>query len=223
MTNWVTKLKAKWVHWKQWRWPYIKRDWIAVTRFVVTYPHRLWVTRWATAKVGIRLDWYAERQLRDAAQKRVKILEEALALQGPADVKWKEECARLHAQVKVLKADITTKRDALERKNRELDALHYVWCNGGCESGTHRYAKDHPNEETVRSAVRNVNRLVTWFNNHEFKHLDELDEDGVRNRLIYIYGTQAYKEACVIAKEKGPAEAWQHIDMALTQPKHRGT
>ena len=25
------------------------------------------------------------------------------------------------------------------RRNVELDALHYVWCDGGCEGGTHRY------------------------------------------------------------------------------------
>jgi hypothetical protein len=32
-------------------------------------------------------------------------------------------------------------------RNKELDALHYVWCDGGCSSGTHRYDNENLTEE----------------------------------------------------------------------------
>lgn len=48
--------------------------------------------------------------------------------------------------------------DVLARKNRELDALHYVWCSGACEGGTHRYGGELT-EEIVVEAERNTRRL----------------------------------------------------------------
>ena len=66
------------------------------------------------------------------------------------------------------------------RNNRErnlaLDALHYVWCSGGCEGGIHRFG-EHPalTEEIVRAAVANTRRLVLWFNNAGDKQLDNVE------------------------------------------------
>jgi hypothetical protein len=56
------------------------------------------------------------------------------------------------------------------RRNLELDALHYVWCNGGCSSGVHRWNKEAVSEELVQEAVRNTSRLVSWYRNRQFRH-----------------------------------------------------
>lgn len=170
------------------------------------------------------LDWYQELRLRERAEKRIKHLETALKVQTPADVQWREECEKLRAQMKTLRADVNVKREALERKNRDLDSLHYVWCNGGCEGGVHRYDGKGPEsvtEEIVLQAVHNVNRLITWYNSYEFKHLDDIDADGVHNRYIYIYGTRALKDAQEAAEKDGPAAAWKIVDDAIKEKKLR--
>jgi len=67
---------------------------------------------------------------------------------------------------------ITHIQGTLEEKNKMLDALHYVWCDGGCVGGVHRY-KEMSNipltEETVRKAESNTYRLRMWFVNNKFR------------------------------------------------------
>jgi len=55
---------------------------------------------------------------------------------------------------------------------RANDALHYVWCNGGCDKGVHRYDDLGPDvitEELVQEAERNVARLRTYWTNRQFR------------------------------------------------------
>lgn len=61
-------------------------------------------------------------------------------------------------------AEINHMRQVLERKNRELDALHLVWCDGGCSSGVHRWSSGLVTEELVAVAERNAKRLRRWYN-----------------------------------------------------------
>lgn len=68
-----------------------------------------------------------------------------------------------------LKSEIREMQLVLERKNRELDALHYVWCNGGCDGGTHRWTENTVTEEVVLEAERNTKRLREWFDNNQYK------------------------------------------------------
>jgi iron only hydrogenase large subunit-like protein len=72
------------------------------------------------------------------------------------------------------KRQITNMRKCLEEKNKMLDALHYVWCDGGCIGGIHRYnaMKDvELTEEIVKKAESNTYRLRTWFINYKFRKL----------------------------------------------------
>ena len=55
------------------------------------------------------------------------------------------------------------------KRNLELDALHYVWCDGGCESGVHRWEGGPLTAEVVELAVQNTERLVRWRNNYATK------------------------------------------------------
>jgi cob(I)alamin adenosyltransferase len=70
-----------------------------------------------------------------------------------------------------LRTELTMMQQAAETRNRELDALHYVWCSGGCAKGTHRYcdSPDEITEETVQIIERQATRLRSWFENHREK------------------------------------------------------
>jgi hypothetical protein len=73
------------------------------------------------------------------------------------------------SKIKSLRREIRNMQLVLERKNKELDALHFVWCNGGCKGGTHRYTEQNLTEEIVQLAEQNTNRLREWFNNMEYR------------------------------------------------------
>ncbi len=75
----------------------------------------------------------------------------------------------LQAKIQRQAADITQMRDALHEKNVELDAMHYIWCDGGCETGAHRWTENTITEEVVQRAERSVRRLRAWFENHEWR------------------------------------------------------
>lgn len=66
-------------------------------------------------------------------------------------------------------------------RNRELDALHYVWCDGGCPSGAHRWDEAGPEGLTqaiVDEAVRNTERLKRWWANRQCRLLSNAREFG---------------------------------------------
>lgn len=77
---------------------------------------------------------------------------------------------KLQAEAVEYRRQITDMRLALQRKNRELDALHYVWCDGGCEYGAHRWSPQSINEETVLTAELNTKRLRAWWNNFQHRN-----------------------------------------------------
>lgn len=82
------------------------------------------------------------------------------------------EHLRLRDENARLKRDLTAREEALRRKNLELDALHFVWCSGGCETGVHRRngkGSEAVTREVVEEAIRNTDRLIEWFGQHEFK------------------------------------------------------
>lgn len=74
------------------------------------------------------------------------------------------------------KRHITMMRESLEEKNKMLDALHYVWCDGGCGGGVHRYTSMKGvelTEEIVKKAESNTYRLRTWFINNKFRKMPD--------------------------------------------------
>lgn len=78
-----------------------------------------------------------------------------------------ERAATLSAKVTELKRQLTIQRDNNEQRNRDLDALHYVWCDGGCEYGVHRYGEHAPlTPELLAAAQRNTARMGRWLHNY---------------------------------------------------------
>ena len=75
-----------------------------------------------------------------------------------------EELEILKAKNRNLARQITYLVEALARKNRDLDALHFVWCSGGCPDGVHRFSDVRLTEEMIQRAERNTKRLRSWYN-----------------------------------------------------------
>lgn len=75
-------------------------------------------------------------------------------------------------EIKRLREEIRQMQLAAERRNRDLDALHLVWCDGGCETGVHRFDGGGPeaiHQEIVDAAVRNTERLKRWWANRLYR------------------------------------------------------
>jgi len=58
--------------------------------------------------------------------------------------------------------------EKLHEKNLELDALHWVWCDGGCGGGVHRYDHGELTEEIVRMVEGHAKRLRRWWTNKTY-------------------------------------------------------
>lgn len=119
----------------------------------------------------------AEAALRAAADKLRGSVRHVVSADG--DVR--EENERLRGQVSTLRREITIMRLSAEQRNKELDTLHRVWCDGGCKSGTHRYcgSPDDITEEVVALAERHVKRLRTWFESYKAKAGRRVRPDSV--------------------------------------------
>lgn len=76
---------------------------------------------------------------------------------------------RAEAQVENLRRELDDQRRNNHARNVALDALHFVWCSGGCESGVHRYDHAELTQEIVAAAIRNTTRLVGWWISKGFK------------------------------------------------------
>jgi hypothetical protein len=86
-------------------------------------------------------------------------------------------------------------REVLERKNRDLDALHFVWCDGGCESGVQRYVGDklEITEELIEKGEANLFRLRTWLTNYKFRNLSDHKKSAYFKSFKYWLRRKLYK------------------------------
>lgn len=86
-------------------------------------------------------------------------------------VALRNENERLRDQAKKSKRQVAAAMQNNETRNRQLDALHLVWCDGGCGGGVHRYcgSKEDITEELVAEAERNTRRLRSWLVNRTAK------------------------------------------------------
>lgn len=81
-------------------------------------------------------------------------------------------------ELEKLRAEVRRLNECLREKNLELDAMHYVWCTGGCPDGAHRWTEDTLTEEVVARAERNVKRLRLRLTNRA--HRLSLNGDSTR-------------------------------------------
>lgn len=71
--------------------------------------------------------------------------------------------ATLRAIIQRLKREIRHKDEALREKNLALDELHYVWCDGNCAGGVHRYSDEYFTEAVVLQAEYQAKRLRSKY------------------------------------------------------------
>jgi hypothetical protein len=69
--------------------------------------------------------------------------------------------ADLQARVKAQGTEIHIQQDISTYRNKQLEALHVVWCNGGCRGGVG--CMDQIDEAKVLEAERNVKRIREWW------------------------------------------------------------
>lgn len=143
-----------------------------------------------------------------------------------ADLVAKElELRELVAKNRRLSREVKQLQDAIEDKNRRLDAMHVIWCTGGCQGGAHRYDGKGPDgitRELVERAIRETTRLVTYYNNAEFKAMDELDKldpdfGKPKSRWVYHKRVKAYEKAKEVAQSLGLDAAWKKLTGELEE------
>lgn len=120
------------------------------------------------------------------------------------------EIQRLSKKVANQAREITTMRECLEEKNRELDAMHYVWCDGSCERGVHRYTPGELTQDLVERAVRNVDRLCRKFLGRAYR-ARILQADAQIQRSVENAWGQVQKFATWRMQEKRRAERWKRL------------
>lgn len=81
-----------------------------------------------------------------------------------------EQIAQLRAEVAELRKQLKAAQANNHKRNIELDALHYVWCSGGCDEGVHRWTEGEITQEVIDAATRNTERLVQWFENRRLRN-----------------------------------------------------
>ena len=94
-------------------------------------------------------------------------LSSALATSEAAREKAEAERLTLETRVASQRHEIANQNENARRYVLRLDALHFVWCDGPCASGTHRWSDKTITEEVVDEAERNTKRLRTWFDNQK--------------------------------------------------------
>lgn len=68
---------------------------------------------------------------------------------------------------KKLRRQLTAAQENNHARNLQLDALHHVWCSGGCKTGVHRYLPGRLTEELVSQAEAEVKRMRQWLRNSQ--------------------------------------------------------
>jgi hypothetical protein len=107
-----------------------------------------------------------ERFIRDQGDaKELARLRAALAEEPHPNLR--EQLGALRLRCEAQAREIRTMQEAAERRNRDLAALHIVWCDGGCSGGVG--CREGLDRATVEAAVRNTRRLVRWWNSAAYR------------------------------------------------------
>lgn len=106
---------------------------------------------------------------------------------GALGLWWSSAKATIRSQaekIRKLKREVTYARECSEKRNRQLDALGMVWCNGGCSGGMARCGPLEVGPAPTESApphsrsitgkhiawlLHNAARGLDWYINREFR------------------------------------------------------
>jgi membrane protein implicated in regulation of membrane protease activity len=88
----------------------------------------------------------------------------------------------LRVRVKQQAWEINNMREIATLRNKQMEALHMVWCNGGCAGGVGD--RENLTREKVLEAVSYTNRLVSWWNNRAYKDAGHRDDEGYKRARV---------------------------------------
>lgn len=91
---------------------------------------------------------------------------------------WYGTAERLAVDNQELRRQLRFANERNHERNLQLDALHFVWCDGGCSRGVHRWTDEEVTEELVAEAERNTARLRRWLNSRNFRRTWLPQESG---------------------------------------------
>lgn len=146
--------------------------WLAL-RGDTTFYQR-WETRHPQGVERYVLDHKREKQ-------RLNLL---AAAELAGDRQLKEELGAHILRNKKQARTIRDLQESAERRNRDLAALHIVWCDGGCPGGAGMPKEiDRP---LVLAAVLSTKRLVSWWNNSQYRKTGHAKtEDYLKDRVDF--------------------------------------
>ncbi len=95
-------------------------------------------------------------------------------------------CEALRSKAERCQREVERLCQLNHQRNLELDALHYIWCAGGCEGGIHRFEAEEKrplSRELLEAALDQVGRMIAYYLNARSR--DHQPVEG-RDRLCAI-------------------------------------
>ena len=128
--------------------------------------------------------------------------------------------------IRDLRREIDNMRVVVERRNRQLDALGVVWCDGGCDGGMHRYSPDREvTAQQVADLVVNAGRAVDWFVSHAGRVRDRAGDRRTAwdEALAELQAAtpEAFRVMVDRAAARAPRPERTGVDAPLHQRAHR--
>ena len=113
------------------------------------------------------------RQHNDA--KELGRYREALAGETSGTKEAVKQLGALRIKVKEQARTISNMQQVATLRNKQMDALHAVWCSGGCEGGVGN--REELTREKVVEVVRYARRIVEWWNNRAYRDAGHIKDD----------------------------------------------
>ena len=131
--------------------------WLALTGDTTFFKH--WEARHVQ---GIERFQREQRDARELARYR-----EALASETGSVRDAVTQLGALRVRAKQQAWEIRNMQEIATLRNKQMEALHMVWCSGGCAGGVGD--RDSLTREKVLEAVTYTRRLVSWWNNRAYR------------------------------------------------------
>lgn len=72
-------------------------------------------------------------------------------------------------KIERMRMELLRLEGVLHAQNIKLDAMHWVWCTGGCATGSHKWVHGELTEELVFTAENAVRRMRESFTTIEYQ------------------------------------------------------
>lgn len=98
---------------------------------------------------------------------RIDQTREKLRVEELKRAQAQEELAMCKQSREKLRDELVKQQANNHQRNLELDALHLVWCSGGCAEGVHRFGGSPQDVtlEVVKTVEAQAQRLRQWYEN----------------------------------------------------------